>query len=136
MLPPRILSSRVISTPHFPISLPDRPLPDWHAAKAFFYGSLLSRNRGGMPVGGISPDRMNPWVAFYGERLLGMAAGEFSVLYSAHAQPWGCQATTPPHWEVSAGKKFEAGALFTFDRHASANDICPIGGIHTRTLMA
>uniref|UniRef100_A0A7S1IPA1 Uncharacterized protein n=1 Tax=Eutreptiella gymnastica TaxID=73025 RepID=A0A7S1IPA1_9EUGL len=58
---------------------------DWHAAKAFFYGSLLSRNRGGMPVGGISPDRMDPWLAFYGEALLGLNEGEFGLLYSAHA---------------------------------------------------
>ena len=59
---------------------------DWHAAKAFFYGSLLSRNRGGMLVSGISPDRMDPWLEYYGERLLGMSRGEFGLLYNAHAK--------------------------------------------------
>ena len=39
----------------------------------------------GMPVGGISPDRMDPWLAFYGEALLGLNEGEFGLLYSAHA---------------------------------------------------
>ena len=58
---------------------------DWHAAKAFFYGSLLSRNIGGIPVSGISPDRMTPWLAYYSERLLGMSQAGFAGMYRAHA---------------------------------------------------
>ena len=40
-----------------------------------------------MPVGGISPDRMDPWLSYYGEQLNPLSSVPFSTLYAAHSGP-------------------------------------------------